>query len=90
MSTTQAQSLDEARAYQFASAFRAIRDNMQLVVRGKQHVVEQTLLCLLAGGHLLVEDVPGVGKTPLAKALGASVGASSAGSSSPPTSYRPT
>ena len=75
MSTTEAQSLDEARAYQFASAFNAIRDNMQQVVRGKQHVVEMTLLCLLAGGHLLVEDVPGVGKTLLAKALGASIGA---------------
>jgi MoxR-like ATPase len=37
--------------------------------------VEQILLCLLAGGHLLIEDVPGVGKTTLAKALGASVGA---------------
>lgn len=75
MSTTQAQSLDESRAYQFASAFNAIRDNMQQVVRGKQHVVEMSLLCLLAGGHLLVEDVPGVGKTLLAKALGGSIGA---------------
>jgi MoxR-like ATPase len=44
-------------------------------VRGKQDVVEQILLCLLAGGHLLIEDVPGVGKTTLAKALGASIGA---------------
>ncbi|MEL6983284.1 MAG: AAA family ATPase, partial [Actinomycetota bacterium] len=34
-----------------------------------------TLLCLMAGGHLLVEDVPGVGKTLLAKALGRSIGA---------------
>ncbi|MEL7209453.1 MAG: AAA family ATPase, partial [Actinomycetota bacterium] len=56
-------------------AFNAIRDNVQQVVRGKQHVVEQLLLCLLAGGHILIEDVPGVGKTTLAKALSASVGA---------------
>ncbi len=48
---------------------------MQYVIRGKHEVIEQTLLCLLAGGHLLVEDVPGVGKTLLAKALGASIGA---------------
>ncbi len=75
MSTTEAAVLDETRAYQFASAFNAIRDNIQQVVRGKQYVVEQTLLCLISGGHLLVEDVPGVGKTLLAKALAASVGA---------------
>lgn len=75
MSTTEAPPFDETRAYQFASAFNAIRDNMQYVIRGKQEVVEQTLLCLLAGGHLLVEDVPGVGKTLLAKALGGSIGA---------------
>ena len=75
MSTTDAQTFDETRAYQLSSAFNAIRDNVQLVVRGKQHVVEQLLLCLLAGGHILIEDVPGVGKTTLAKALSASVGA---------------
>ncbi len=67
--------LDETRAARFAAAFKAIGDNMELVVRGKRQVVEQTLLCLLANGHLLVEDVPGVGKTTLAKALSASVGA---------------
>ena len=75
MTTAEAQILDETRAHQFATAFNAIRDNMQQVIRGKQHVVEMTLLCLLAGGHLLVEDVPGVGKTLLAKALGRSIGA---------------
>ncbi len=75
MSTTDAPTLDETRAYQLSVAFNAIRDNIQQVVRGKQHVVEQLLLCLLAGGHLLVEDVPGVGKTTLAKALSASIGA---------------
>ncbi len=75
MSTTEAPAFDETRAYQFATAFNAIRDNMQHVIRGKQSVVEMTLLCLLSGGHLLVEDVPGVGKTLLAKALGGSIGA---------------
>ncbi len=48
---------------------------MEAVVRGKRQVVEQVLLCLLAGGHLLVEDVPGVGKTTLAKALAKSIDA---------------
>jgi MoxR-like ATPase len=75
VSTIDAPAFDETRARQLASAFAAIRDNMQRVVRGKQEVVEQVLLCLIAGGHLLIEDVPGVGKTTLAKALGASIGA---------------
>ena len=66
---------DETQAYQLSAAFAAIRDNIQTIVRGKQAVVEKILLCLLAGGHLLIEDVPGVGKTTLAKALGASIGA---------------
>ncbi|MEM7339123.1 MAG: MoxR family ATPase [Actinomycetota bacterium] len=74
MSSTEMATLDENRAYQLSAAFNAIRDNIQQIVRGKQYVVEQLLLCLLAGGHLLIEDVPGVGKTTLAKALAASVG----------------
>ena len=74
MSTTDAPTLDETRAYQLSSVFNAIRDNIQQVVRGKQQVIEQMLLSLLAGGHLLIEDVPGVGKTTLAKALSASIG----------------
>jgi MoxR-like ATPase len=50
-----------------------IADNVELVIRGKRDVVELVLLCLVAEGHLLVEDVPGVGKTSLAKALARSL-----------------
>jgi MoxR-like ATPase len=46
------------------------------VVVGKPEAVEQTLVAVLAGGHLLVEDVPGVGKTTLARALARSIGGS--------------
>ncbi len=74
MNSTEASPLDQHRAGQFSAAFSAICDNIEHVVRGKRRVVEQSLLCLIAGGHLLVEDVPGVGKTTLAKALSASVG----------------
>ena len=45
---------------------------------------------MLAGGHLLIEDVPGVGKTTLAQALARSLGLDSRASSSPPTCCRPT
>src|SRR3712207_9082102 len=53
-----------------------IAANMARVVHGKPDVVHLALVVLLAEGHLLVEDVPGVGKTTLAKALAASVDAS--------------
>lgn len=43
--------------------------NIEKLIVGKREVVEYTIITLLAGGHLLLEDVPGVGKTTLAKAL---------------------
>ena len=57
----------------FASLFQAITDNIASVVVGKRDVVDLSVICLLAEGHLLIEDVPGVGKTSLAKALAASI-----------------
>ncbi len=75
MNTAQAPALDERNAERFAAAFKAIGDNVETVVRGKREVVDLSLLCMMASGHLLVEDVPGVGKTTLAKALSASIGA---------------
>ena len=42
---------------------------MRLAILGKDDVIEQLLVCLAAGGHLLIEDLPGVGKTTLAYAL---------------------
>ena len=53
-----------------------VRANVETVVKGKDHVVTTALVVLLAEGHLLVEDVPGVGKTLLSKALARSVDAS--------------
>ncbi len=56
------------------AAARAIVDNVSRVIVGKTPVIEQTLAALIAQGHILVEDVPGVGKTMLAKSLAASLG----------------
>jgi MoxR-like ATPase len=50
--------------------------SIETVIVGKPEAVEQTLVAVLAGGHLLVEDVPGVGKTTLARALARSIGGS--------------
>lgn len=44
-------------------------NNMEQIIVGKREVIEYALITLLAGGHLLLEDVPGVGKTTLAKTL---------------------
>jgi MoxR-like ATPase len=57
----------------FAGLFDAITANIEQVIHGKTETVELAIMCMLAEGHLLVEDVPGVGKTSLAKALSASV-----------------
>ena len=52
---------------------RSIQDNIALVIKGKTHVIEMAVVCLLARGHLLLEDVPGVGKTTLAHSLARSL-----------------
>jgi MoxR-like ATPase len=62
---------DELRG--FAHLFDAITSNVAQVLHGKRDTIELAVMCLLAEGHLLIEDVPGVGKTSLAKALAASI-----------------
>jgi len=57
----------------FASRFDAVVDNISEVIQGKDEPIRLALVCLIAEGHLLIEDVPGVGKTSLAKALAASI-----------------
>ena len=59
-----------------AQVARRIIENVAKVIVGKTRVVEQALATLIAQGHILVEDVPGVGKTTLSKALAISVGCS--------------
>ena len=49
-------------------------DQISTIIVGKRPQIEDCVACLLAGGHLLIEDVPGVGKTTLAHALAVSLG----------------
>ena len=56
------------------SRIHAVASQVGEVIVGKEMQIRQALVCLLAGGHLLIEDVPGVGKTTLAHALATSLG----------------
>jgi MoxR-like ATPase len=55
--------------------FTRISDNVEKVMRGQRESVRRLLAAFAAGGHVLLEDLPGTGKTTLAKALAASIGA---------------
>ena len=52
---------------------RKLKDSMELRIVGKGDVIDKIIIALLSGGHVLIEDVPGVGKTSLARALADSV-----------------
>jgi MoxR-like ATPase len=57
-----------------ATIANRVIDNVERVIVGKRHEVERMLIALLCRGHVLIEDVPGVGKTVLAKAIARSLG----------------
>ncbi len=57
----------------FAEQFQSIVSNIGRAIMGKPDVLDLAVTCLLAEGHLLIEDAPGVGKTSLAKALAITV-----------------
>ncbi|HEX2486883.1 MAG TPA: MoxR family ATPase [Myxococcota bacterium] len=69
----QVEAMDPAAAADAAGRFRA---NVERALRGKTEVVRRAVETFVSGGHLLIEDVPGVGKTTLARALARSVEAS--------------
>jgi MoxR-like ATPase len=63
-------------ADQVASVFHALIDNVESIVRGKAEAIRLALCCLLTEGHLLIDDVPGTGKTSMAKAIAGSIAGS--------------
>ncbi|WP_194397463.1 AAA family ATPase [Microbacterium atlanticum] len=65
--------ITQEQADWFAQTFGQIADNVERAVLGKRHVVELVLTAMLSDGHVLLEDVPGTGKTSLARAMAQSV-----------------
>jgi len=57
----------------FSHRFSELGDNIERVIQGKRPVIDLIVTCLIAEGHALIEDVPGVGKTLLAKSLARSI-----------------
>ena len=60
---------------EFARRCRTLEDNVARVVRGRSEAIRLAVVCLIAEGHLLIEDNPGVGKTSLARAMAQSLDA---------------
>jgi MoxR-like ATPase len=62
------------RVQDYTAKFTALRSEIGRVIVGQQEIVEGTLLALMAGGHVLLEGVPGLGKTLVVRTLGESLG----------------
>ncbi|MFK7918945.1 MAG: AAA family ATPase [Ilumatobacter sp.] len=65
----------DQQAEWFSYWFNTVLDNIELVLKGKRNEVATSLIAMFAEGHLLLEDVPGTGKTTLAKSIAHSLGA---------------
>src|SRR5512136_413254 len=66
--------MEEKTAQHIKQAAEKVKENVERVIVGKGEVVELAITCLLCEGHILLEDVPGLGKTVLAKSLARSLG----------------
>lgn len=63
----------EQKEFRYMEYVRKIEENIEKVIIGKNSVVKNILKGILAGGHILIEDIPGIGKTTLVKALAKSL-----------------
>ena len=66
--------MDKRMDKPLATQLTELVDQISTIIVGKKTQIEDCVACMLAGGHLLIEDVPGVGKTTLAQALAVSLG----------------
>ena len=66
--------MEEKTLKAVSAATEAITEEMSKVIIGKDDVIRKVLMCVIANGHILLDDVPGVGKTSIAVALGRTLG----------------
>jgi MoxR-like ATPase len=66
--------MTQASSRSLSAQLQALQGQISTVIKGKPGQIADCLACLIAGGHLLIEDLPGVGKTTLAHALSISLG----------------
>jgi MoxR-like ATPase len=66
--------LENTEEHMISEVTQRLRENIQRVIVGKGEVIDLTLVAVLCEGHVLLEDVPGIGKTTLARALASSLG----------------
>jgi MoxR-like ATPase len=74
MTATAIDSLGETEVAEFRTLHARLGDAVEVAVRGKRGAVDLALVALFAGGHVLLEDVPGTGKTTLARSLAVALG----------------
>ncbi|MCX2865321.1 AAA family ATPase [Paucibacter sp. PLA-PC-4] len=65
---------DQATKHQLFQQLKTLQHQISTIIRGKPTQIRDCVACLIAGGHLLIEDLPGVGKTTLAHTLSVSMG----------------
>src|SRR4030065_1492717 len=68
--------MDDKKVQKIKEAAEKVKENVERVIVGKGEVVELAIIALLCEGHILLEDVPGLGKSVLAKSLAKSLGCS--------------
>jgi MoxR-like ATPase len=64
---------DQTQVQQAREVLLKLKTNIGLILKGKDDIIDEVTICLIAGGHLLIEDLPGVGKTTLAYCLAKSI-----------------
>ena len=74
MKSTWNEGTETTATHSFETSVELLAENLTGVIRGKDESIRLVLVSLLSGGHTLLEDVPGTGKTTLAKALARSIG----------------
>ena len=65
--------IDRGGAEDFANSARRLINNLETVIKGNSRAIELAVVALLSEGHILIEDVPGTGKTTLARVLAESI-----------------